>query len=75
MTKKVVFVKPENTAEECMALMTDKFIRHLPVVVKDELVGIISIGDVVKAILSKQEYVIEQLGNYITGAYLPITEK
>jgi CBS domain-containing protein len=75
MTKKVVFVKPENTAEECMALMTDKFIRHLPVVVKDELVGIISIGDVVKAIISKQEYVIEQLGNYITGAYLPITEK
>jgi len=75
MTKRVVFVKPENTTEECMALMTDKHIRHLPVVVDDELVGIISIGDIVNAIISKQEYVIEQLGNYITGAYLTITDK
>ena len=75
MTKRVVFVKPENTTEECMALMNDKHIRHLPVVIDDELVGIISIGDIVNAIISKQEYVIEQLGNYITGAYLTITEK
>lgn len=71
MTRRVVFVKPENTTEECMALMTDKHIRHLPVVVEDKLVGIISIGDVVKAIMSQQEIVIEQLENYITGAYLP----
>ena len=75
MTKRVVFVKPENTAEECMALMTDKYIRHLPVVVDDELVGIISIGDIVNAIISKQKYVIEQLGNYITGAYITINKK
>ena len=75
MTKRVVFVKPENTTEECMALMNDKHIRHLPVVIDDELVGIISIGDIVNAIISKQKYVIEQLGNYITGAYLTITEK
>jgi CBS domain-containing protein len=75
MTRKVICVKPENTAEECMALMTDKFIRHLPVIVDNELVGIISIGDVVKAIISQQELVIEQLENYITGAYLPVSKK
>jgi len=72
MTRRVVCVKPENTTEECMALMTDKHIRHLPVVEDDELVGIISIGDIVKAIISQQEFVIEQLENYITGAYLSV---
>ncbi len=65
-----VSVKPENTTEECMALMTEKHIRHLPVVVENELVGVISIGDVVKAIISQQEFVIAQLENYITGTYL-----
>lgn len=75
MTSRVICVKPGNTTEECMALMTDKHIRHLPVVENNELVGIISIGDVVKAIISQQEFVIEQLGNYITGAYLPVSEK
>lgn len=75
MTRRVVFVKPENTTDECMALMTDKHIRHLPVVVDGELVGIISIGDVVKAIISQQELVIEQLENYITGSYISISNK
>ena len=75
MTRRVVFVKPEYTTDECMALMTDKHIRHLPVVVDGKLVGIISIGDVVKAIISQQEVVIEQLENYITGAYLPVTKQ
>lgn len=75
MTRRVIFVKPENTTDECMALMTDKHIRHLPVVEDDELVGIISIGDVVKAIISQQELIIEQLENYITGAYLPVSKK
>jgi CBS domain-containing protein len=75
MTRRVVCVKPENTTEECMALMTDKHIRHLPVVDGDELVGIISIGDVVKAIISQQELVIEQLENYITGTYLSVSNK
>ncbi len=70
MTRKVICVKPENTTEECMALMTEKHIRHLPVVVENELVGVISIGDVVKAIISQQEFVIAQLENYITGTYL-----
>jgi len=75
MTRRVICVKPENTTEECMALMTSKHIRHLPVVEDDELVGIISIGDVVKAIISQQEFVIEQLENYITGAYLSVPSK
>jgi CBS domain-containing protein len=75
MTRRVVCVKPENTTEECMALMTDKHVRHLPVVDGDELVGIISIGDVVKAIISQQELVIEQLENYITGAYISVPKK
>ena len=75
MTRRVICVKPENNTDECMALMTDKHIRHLPVVEDEELVGIISIGDVVKAIISQQEFVIEQLENYITGAYLPASKK
>jgi CBS domain-containing protein len=75
MTRRVVCVKPEYTTEDCMALMTDKHIRHLPVVEDDELVGIISIGDVVKAIISQQELVIEQLENYITGAYISVSKK
>jgi CBS domain-containing protein len=75
MTRRVRFVKPENTTEECMALMTDKHIRHLPVVEDDKLVGIISIGDVVKAIISEQALFIEQLEGYITAAYLPVSKK
>ena len=67
MTTKVVFVNAELTIEECMALMTDKRIRHLPVFSNDKLIGVISIGDVVKAVISEQEFVIEQLENYITG--------
>jgi CBS domain-containing protein len=66
MTQKVFCVNPDYTIEQCMALMTDKRIRHLPVLDRDEqLIGIISIGDVVKAIISKQEFIIEQLENYI----------
>lgn len=75
MTRRVMFVKPENTTEECMALMTDKHIRHLPVAVDDKLVGILSIGDIVKAIISQQEFVIEQLENYITGAYISVSKQ
>lgn len=67
MTRRVVYVYPEQTAEECMALMTDKRVRHLPVIENDEVIGVISIGDVVKAIISEQEFLIEQLEHYITG--------
>ena len=67
MTQVVVTIRPENTVEECMGLMTEKRVRHLPVVVEGQVVGIISIGDVVKASLAAKDFVIEQLGNYITG--------
>ena len=67
MTEKVVWVRPDQTIEECMALMTNKHIRHLPVMEEGRLLGVISIGDVVKDIISEQEFVIEQLENYITG--------
>ena len=67
MTQVVVTVHPGNTVEECMGLMTEKRIRHLPVVVEGQVVGIISIGDIVKASLAAKDFVIKQLGNYITG--------
>ena len=67
MTEDVLFVRPNHSIEECMALMTDKHIRHLPVIDGEQLVGVISIGDVVKAVISDQEYTIKQLENYITG--------
>lgn len=67
MTERVVCVYPHQTTEECMALMTNKRIRHLPVLKGDRLIGVISIGDVVKAIITEQEFVIEQLEHYIAG--------
>lgn len=67
MTERVITVHPEQTIHECMSLMTDKRVRHLPVLENDRLTGIISIGDVVKAIISQQEFMIEQLEKYIGG--------
>lgn len=67
MTEKVYYLKPDQTVEDCMALMTEKRIRHLPVVVDDQVVGLISIGDVVKSIISEQKFMIEKLEQYITG--------
>jgi CBS domain-containing protein len=67
MTSHVLYVRPEQTIEDCMALMTDKRVRHLPVLAEERLVGVVSIGDVVKAIIAEQEFIIEQLQNYITG--------
>ena len=69
MTKEVYGVHYESTAEECMALMTDKHIRHLPVCKEGQLAGVISIGDVVKAIMTDQKVKIENLENYIMGKY------
>ena len=67
MTEKVITVTPQNTIEECMKLMTDKHIRHLPVVKDDKLIGLISIGDVVKGIISEQSSMINNLQDYILG--------
>ena len=67
MTTRVVFVRPEQNIEECMALMTDKHIRHLPVLDGDTLIGLVSIGDVVKAVISEKEFLIAQLEHYISG--------
>ncbi len=67
MTSEVTTVRPGQSVDECMALMTDKRIRHLPVFEGEKLVGLISIGDVVKAIVSEREFMIKQLENYITG--------
>lgn len=68
MTKQVVCVRPDQSMTDCMALMTDKHIRHLPVLDADKIIGVISIGDVVKEIISEQEFIIEQMENYITGS-------
>jgi CBS domain-containing protein len=72
MTSRVIYVRPEQTTDECMALMTDKHVRHLPVLEDDQVIGVVSIGDVVKNIISEQEFLIGQLEHYISGtAYLP----
>ena len=68
MTSRVYYVHPEQNVQDCMVQMTDKHVRHLPVLEEDRLVGIISIGDVVKTIMADQEYTIKLLENYITGS-------
>jgi len=70
MTEKVYYVGPKTTVDECLALMTQKSIRHLPVLKNGDLVGLISIGDVVKAVIESQETEIRQLSDYITGKYI-----
>jgi CBS domain-containing protein len=67
MTTKVYYAQLDNTVEECMALLTEKRIRHIPVLEEGLLVGILSIGDVVKTIMDMQEHTIKQLESYITG--------
>ena len=68
MTTAVLFVRPDQTSEQCMQLMSNHRLRHLPVVEGEKLVGMISIGDLVKDIISEQKFIIEQLEQYITGA-------
>lgn len=68
MTEDVVKVSPSTLVDECMGIMTAKRIRHLPVVEDDKLVGLISIGDVVGAVIDEEEFVIEQLTSYIKGS-------
>ena len=67
MTTRVVYAQPDQTVEECMAVMTDKHIRHLPVLYGEKLIGMISIGDLVKSIIAEQKFTIEQLEHFIRG--------
>ena len=67
MSERVVIVSPKHSIEECMALMTDKHIRHLPVVDGTQVIGIVSIGDLVKQIISNQQFIISELERYISG--------
>ena len=67
MTSKIVYVSTMHTVDECMALMTDKRVRHLPVYEDNRLVGVVSIGDLVKEAISEREYIIKQLESYIMG--------
>ncbi|MBN9331115.1 MAG: inosine-5-monophosphate dehydrogenase [Comamonas sp. SCN 67-35] len=67
MTRAVRYVHPTQTAEECMALMTENRLRHLPVLDDGRIVGLVSIGDLVKHVISQQQFVIAQMEQYITG--------
>jgi CBS domain-containing protein len=67
MSTPVLVVRPDRTGDECMALMTENRLRHLPVMEGDRLIGVVSIGDLVKQVVVDQKFVIEQLEHYITG--------
>jgi CBS domain-containing protein len=67
MRTDVIYVRPDQTVNQCMAIMTEKRVRHLPVLHEGKLIGIVSIGDLVKSIINQQKFTIEQLVNYIGG--------
>ena len=69
MTPDVFYASPENTLQETMALMTAKHIRHMPVLKDDRLIGMVTLGDVVKQIISEQKFTIKELEKYISGGY------
>lgn len=68
MAAPVICVRPDQSVNKCMALMTEKRIRHLPVMDDDELIGMVSIGDLVKSVIAEQQFTIEQLEHYILGS-------
>lgn len=70
MTSKVLCVGPTQTTEECMAIMTENRVRHLPVMDGSTLIGLVSIGDLVKDIISEQQFIIDQLERYIAGTHV-----
>lgn len=67
METEVICARPEQTVEECMAVMTDKRVRHLPVIENENLAGIVSIGDLVKSKIADQEFIIDRLVEYVRG--------
>ena len=67
METQVLYARPDQTADECMAVMSDKRVRHLPVMDQGKIIGIISIGDLVKNVIDDQKFTIEQLTHYITS--------
>ena len=69
MTQEVFYASPEDTLEESMALMTAKHIRHMPVLKENQLIGMVTLGDVVKQIISEQQFTIKELEKYISGGY------
>jgi CBS domain-containing protein len=70
MSTQVACVEPDDTVERCMALMTEKRVRHLPVLEEEAVVGVISIGDLVKSIIDDQRFTIDQLETYCRGVYM-----
>ncbi len=68
MEDKVLYAQPDLSVEQCMAIMTDKKVRHLPVIEQEKLVGLVSIGDLVKSIISDQKFIIDQLEHFVRGA-------
>ena len=69
MTPQVMFVRSDQSSEECMALMTENRLRHLPVMDRGKLIGLVSIGDLVKDVISEQKFIIQQLEHYIAGEH------
>lgn len=69
MVDQVYYVSPDNTIEDCMSIMTEKHVRHLPVLKDNELIGLVSIGDVVNQVIKHQKFKIRELEKYITGGY------
>ena len=67
MTKKVLYIDPGTSVEDCMALMTEKNVRHLPVIEKNQLVGLVTVGDVLKQLIEDQKFEIQELERYINA--------